>query len=76
MPYPSSSPAESHTAPTAKLPLPSDVVLSLLMPPLLLTLVGERLGARLLQDVGQLSEQLYQGVRLPTLTVPPAPPPV
>lgn len=66
-----SNPTTPTPPPTAQRPLTSDLVLSLLVPPMLLTLVGGRLVAHLLQDAGQLSEQLYQGVRLPTLTLPP-----
>jgi hypothetical protein len=51
--------------------LPTEVLLGLLVPPVLLGLFAARLVADGLTQVGLASEQLFSGERLPNLNVPP-----
>lgn len=53
----------------------SDLLISVLMPPVLVTLLGGRAIADILRQLGQISEQLYRGERLPALTIPTSDPP-
>jgi hypothetical protein len=57
---------------SAKLPtgvLPTQVLLSLTTAPLLLFLVGSRALATLIQEMGQTSEEVFRGERLPLLKI-------
>jgi hypothetical protein len=57
---------------SAKLPtgvLPTKVLLSLTTAPLLLFLVGSRALATLIQEMGQTSEEVFRGERLPLLKI-------
>lgn len=53
----------------------SDVLISLATAPLLAALVGGRAIAKLMQDAGRLSEELFRGDRLPVLRMPVIPHP-
>lgn len=55
--------------------LPAQVAIGLATVPVLGLLVGSRLLASGLQTVGDWSEELWRGDRLPSLTPPSAPPP-
>jgi len=64
--------------PTAQLPSPSvkspiqlpiGVLLSLSTAPLLCLLLGSRAMAAALKDLGQISEELFRGERLPILKI-------
>ncbi len=50
----------------------SSVVISLITGPFLITLMGVRTLADTLEQVGIVSEEVFRGVRLPTLTTWPA----
>ncbi|MGB3788063.1 MAG: hypothetical protein WA949_08635 [Phormidesmis sp.] len=49
------------------LPLPTDIVISLAMLPLLAALVSSQAAIRTLSELGSSSEELFRGSRLPTL---------
>ena len=49
--------------------LPTNLLLSLSTAPLLLVLVGSRALATAIQDMGQSSEELFRGDRLPVLKI-------
>ncbi|MCU0524823.1 MAG: hypothetical protein MUF72_08365 [Elainella sp. Prado103] len=51
------------------LPLPTHLLLSLSTAPLLLVLVGSRALAGALQEIGQTSEEIFRGDRLPVLKI-------
>jgi hypothetical protein len=53
--------------PTSK--LPTGLLLSLTTAPLLLFLVGSRALATLIQEMGQTSEEIFRGERLPLLKI-------
>ncbi|HEY9762224.1 MAG TPA: hypothetical protein V6D07_06835 [Trichocoleus sp.] len=68
----------SHDS-TASQPSPrsialSDVLVSLLTPPVLLSILATRTLTNALQEVGLASEELFRGDRLPSLTIPPPSP--
>jgi len=48
----------------------SEILVSLATPALLLTLLGSKSMARLMQDLGQVSEEVFRGDRLPLLPLP------
>ncbi|MBW4522609.1 MAG: hypothetical protein KME16_23430 [Scytolyngbya sp. HA4215-MV1] len=50
--------------------VPSEWLLSLMTPPLLITLVGGRVVFKLVQDFGLVSEEVFRGDRLLTLNQP------
>ncbi|HEY9879678.1 MAG TPA: hypothetical protein V6D29_14565 [Leptolyngbyaceae cyanobacterium] len=52
----------------------SDVLVSLLTPPVLLSILATRTLTTALQEIGLASEELFRGDRLPSLTIPPPPP--
>lgn len=60
-----------HQALMAAALTPSDVVISVLVPPLLLGLFLAQRTAGGLQQLGRTSEELFRGERLPFLPVPP-----
>ncbi len=66
-------PAQSLTAqlPAVKLPiqLPTGVMLSLSTAPLLCLLLGGRAVAIALREIGQTSEEIFRGDRLPVLKI-------
>ncbi len=70
---PEHPPAESPMNPTTLLPV--QIAIGLATVPVLGLLVGSRLVAAGLQTVGDWSEELWRGDRLPSLTPPTAPPP-
>jgi hypothetical protein len=47
----------------------SEILLSLATPPVLLFLLGSKAIAELLQDLGQASEEVFRGDRLPVLNL-------
>jgi hypothetical protein len=49
--------------------LPSELIIGVLVPPVLLGLLASRVLADAVTQVGLVSEQLYRGERLPTLNV-------
>jgi hypothetical protein len=49
--------------------IPTQILLGLGTAPLLLALIGSKALAELLKDVGQTSEELFRGDRLPTLKI-------
>jgi hypothetical protein len=53
--------------PTPKLPI--EILLSLSTVPLLLLLVSSRALAALIQEMGQTSEEVFRGDRLPVLKI-------
>jgi hypothetical protein len=57
--------------PQTDLPLSLNFCLSVVTLPVLVGLWGAQHGALLLQEVGQLSEEIFRGDRLPVLNVPP-----
>jgi hypothetical protein len=57
--------------PQTDLPLSVNFCLSVVTLPVLVGLWGAQHGALLLQEVGQLSEEIFRGDRLPVLNVPP-----
>lgn len=54
----------------ARTPRSTDWLLSLATPPLLLGIIGGKLAAEVLLSLGQSSEELFRGDRLPMLHVP------
>lgn len=46
-----------------------DLLISLIMPPMLLGLLGSHLAAQVLSQLGQASEELFRGDRLPVLSL-------
>jgi hypothetical protein len=62
-----SSPARSAASSPLHLP---DLLLGAATVPLLLGLVGVKVLSKLVQDAGQLSEEVFRGDRLPILTQP------
>jgi hypothetical protein len=67
----------AHSSPTrsaARSPLHlPDLLLGAATVPLLLGLVGAKVLSKLVQDAGQLSEEVFRGDRLPILTQPSVP---
>lgn len=51
-------------------PSPTQILLSFSTVPLLLVVVGGKALASLMQDLGQTSEELFRGDRLPVLKIP------
>jgi hypothetical protein len=63
-------PPQAASGPTLRSKrLPSELLLGALVPPVLLGIVAARGIAEVMTQVGLVSEQLYQGQRLPTLNV-------
>jgi hypothetical protein len=57
--------------PTSTTPkFPVDVALSLAIPPMLMGLMGAKLLAEVMLSLGQTSEEVFRGDRLPVLNVP------
>lgn len=54
--------------------LPVEVAIGLVTVPALITLVGAKAFADTVQNLGQWSEELFRGDRLPMLNVPPSTP--
>ncbi|MBF2051766.1 MAG: hypothetical protein EDM05_047430 [Leptolyngbya sp. IPPAS B-1204] len=52
--------------------LPIGILLSLSTAPLLLVLIGSRALAKMVQDMGQTSEEVFRGERLPVLKISPS----
>ncbi|MBD3882944.1 hypothetical protein IFO70_14335 [Phormidium tenue FACHB-886] len=52
---------------------PTDILLSLSTAPVLLILIGGKAAAELLTELGQASEELFRGDRLPVLKISPNP---
>ncbi|HEY9625530.1 MAG TPA: hypothetical protein V6C78_34740 [Crinalium sp.] len=50
--------------------LSSDLLVSLATAPLLVVLVGSKVLAELMQNLGQSSEEVFRGDRLPVLNIP------
>jgi hypothetical protein len=48
----------------------SEILISLATPPLLLVLLGAKAMSNLLQELGQASEEVFRGDRLPVLHIP------
>lgn len=59
---------------TSTNPFATQLLLSISTAPLLLVLVGSRALVTTLQDLGQASEELFRGDRLPVLNISPQPP--
>ncbi|HEY9648932.1 MAG TPA: hypothetical protein V6C88_21310 [Chroococcidiopsis sp.] len=57
----------------ARSKIPADILISLATGPMLLTLVGGRVLGALMINLGQASEELFRGDRLPILHVPAVP---
>jgi hypothetical protein len=49
--------------------MPIKILLSLSTAPLLLLLIGSKALAQLMQDMGQTSEEVFRGDRLPVLKI-------
>lgn len=54
--------------------IPSDVLISLSTIPLIIGLLGSKVITEVMEDIGQNSEELLRGCRLPLLNFPPHPP--
>ncbi|HEY9641052.1 MAG TPA: hypothetical protein V6C57_11250 [Coleofasciculaceae cyanobacterium] len=55
--------------------LPTQILLSLTTAPLLLVLIGSKTLAAAMTDLGQASEEIFRGDRLPVLHIPKHPDP-
>lgn len=53
-----------------KRPNAADLWIGLATGPVLLALIAGRVASRLMQEVGEASEELFRGDRLPTLRMP------
>jgi hypothetical protein len=51
---------------------PTNIFLSLSAAPVLLILIGSKAAAELLTDLGQASEEIFRGDRLPVLKISPS----
>lgn len=60
--------------PSSDFKVPTDLLLSLGTIPLLLALVGSRAVAEAMKDLGQASEEILRGDRLPPLKISPTDP--
>ncbi len=56
-----------NPGPKLVLPLPTELVISLTMLPMLAVLVSGQVAVRTLGQIGSSSEELFRGTRLPTL---------
>ena len=63
------SPSNSHRPEPSWINLAPELMLSLATGPLLLTVLGARAMTQLVQEVGQMSEEVFRGDRLPILDV-------
>jgi hypothetical protein len=50
--------------------IPTDLLISVATGPVLLALIGGRVLANVLQELGQASEEIFRGDRLPVLHIP------
>jgi hypothetical protein len=62
---------DDNTAPTAWKRFEADLLVSLVTGPFLLGVVGSYLVMELLQGLGEMSEEIFRGDRLPILDFPP-----
>jgi hypothetical protein len=53
-----------------KLPVSIEVLVGLATAPVLLVLIGGRVAAKVMQEMGEASEELFRGDRLPVLRSP------
>ena len=53
----------------ASLKFPTDILLSLSTAPVLLVLIGSKVAAGLVAELGQASEEVFRGDRLPILKI-------
>ena len=61
---------KKHWVSVAEQRMLAEVLVSLTTGPLLLGILGARTAANLLQDIGQVSEEIFRGERLPILNFP------
>ncbi|MBW4496248.1 MAG: hypothetical protein KME26_24870 [Oscillatoria princeps RMCB-10] len=66
------TPSNRHCPPTSA-GFPSDMLLSLATVPVLLGLWGGKALTALMRDIGEASEEVFRGQRLPVLNFPTAP---
>ncbi|MDX2232519.1 MAG: hypothetical protein NW220_23005 [Leptolyngbyaceae cyanobacterium bins.349] len=71
---PSSHPQRSHSSSSQKDLLPIEVAIGLTTVPFLAALVGTKMLASAVQELGRWSEELFRGDRLPSLDLPSPPP--
>ncbi len=62
------SPKPDSTEPFVK--IPSELLITLLTPPFLGALLGGKAVSEMLQSMGQASEEVFRGDRLPVLNFP------
>lgn len=67
---PSSEQSTSSIESNAKPLVSPEVLLSLATAPVLVALVGSHMVAKAIQELGQLSEEIFRGDRLPVLNFP------
>ncbi|WP_071527198.1 hypothetical protein [Nodosilinea nodulosa] len=67
-------PLSNPPAPASAARFPTEVLVGLLVPPVLLGILATRALADGLTQAGLASEQLFAGERLPTLNMPPMAP--
>ncbi|WP_233746116.1 hypothetical protein [Leptodesmis sichuanensis] len=65
--------APSNQQPSPKMVVPVDLLISLTTVPLLVGLVGTKALTQVAQELGQLSEEVFRGDRLPLLKFPSQP---
>jgi hypothetical protein len=63
----------NRQSPPSSAGFPSDMLLSLATVPVLLGLWGEKALTSLMRDIGEASEEVFRGQRLPVLNFPTAP---
>jgi hypothetical protein len=63
------SPSTSRRPEPSWIDIAPELMLSLATGPLLLTVLGARAMTQLMQEVGQMSEEVFRGDRLPILDV-------
>jgi|GEM_PF-1587989 len=61
---------KKHWASVSEHRIFAEVLVSLTTGPVLLGILGTRTAATFLQDIGQVSEELFRGERLPLLNFP------
>ncbi|MGQ9869226.1 hypothetical protein [Leptodesmis sp.] len=65
--------APSHQRLSPKMVVPVDLLISLATVPLVVGLVGTKILTQIAQELGQLSEEVFRGDRLPLLKFPSQP---
>ncbi len=68
-----SSNTPSNQQPSPKMVVPVDLLISLATVPLVVGLVGTKALTQIAQELGQLSEEVFRGDRLPLLKFPSQP---